>query len=210
MKTNISKVISSPDRPILDAARRGVLRFAVVTLVALAFIIARSSNAWSVSYHGQVVEAETGKPIEGAVVLVEWHKKSRLALGGMSYFHNARETLTDAEGNFSLDSSPGIDWNPLTYILAPYIIVFYPGYRPFTAAHIADLGIKGGLVEISAAFEKGVVLRLRKQTSEKEAKQFTDRTGFGPIWSPYETTPNFYRLINAQRSSVGFKEIIYR
>ena len=86
-----------------------------------------------------MIDAETGKPIEGAVVVVEWHKKPRIAMGGIAYFHNARETLTDADGKFVLDSSPGIDWNPLTYIQEPRIIVFYPGYRPFTPAYMKDL-----------------------------------------------------------------------
>lgn len=208
------KQILSPANPLSKlrlptCARAHRFRFiGAIFFLALQFF-SLPTEAASTLYHGQVVDAETGKPIEGAVMLVEWHKKSRLALGGMSYFHNARETLTDAEGKFSMDSSPGIDWNPLTYILPPRIIVFYPGYLPFTPAQIGEIGIKGGLVEIAGVFEKGVVVKLRKITSEKELKYYTSQGSLGPIWAPYGVLPNLWRLFNIQRKMAKMDELTY-
>ena len=173
------------------------------------FSFGQLRGAWGADYHGQVVDAETGKPIEGAVVVVEWHKKPRVAMDGINYFHNARETLTDAEGKFVLDSSPGIDWNPFTYILDPGIIAFYPGYQPFTAAHPEDIGTKGGLSEIANAFERGVVVKLKKLTSEKEARRYGAISAFGGIMAPYTIIPNLLRLINVQRKMVGMSELKY-
>jgi hypothetical protein len=157
-----------------------------------------------------VVDAETGKPIEGAVVVVEWHKKPRISISDINYYHNARETLTNAEGKFSLDSSPGIDWNPFTYVdHAPYIVTFYPGYRPFTAAHPEDIDTTSNLNKIAEAFERGVVVKLRKLTSENELRRYTDTSGFGPIIAPYTVIPNFHRLINVQRKIVGMRELTF-
>jgi hypothetical protein len=181
----------------------------MLLLIFLLLPFSQVRGAWGGDYHGQVVDAETGKPIEGAVVVVEWHKKPRVAMGGISYFHNAREALTDADGKFSLDSSPGVDWNPFTYVEEPRIIAFYPGYRPFTPAHPEDVGIKGGLNEIADAFERGVVVKLTKLTSEKELRRFTDRSGFGPIMAPPTVIPNLLRLINVQRKIVGMRELTF-
>jgi hypothetical protein len=186
-----------------------ILRFGVSLFLLILFSFGQLRGAWCADYHGQVVDAETGKPIEGAVVVVEWHKKAIYEMDGGSTFHNAREALTGADGKFVLDSSPGIDWNPLTHIQAPEIIVFYPGYRPFTAAHPEDIGTISDLYEIAEAFEHGVVVKLKKLTSEKEGRRYTDSSGFGSIRASYAIIPNFHRLINVQRKIVGMREITY-
>ena len=159
--------------------------FGVALMLLLLLPFDQVRSAWGAAYHGQVVDAETGKPIEGAVVMVEWHKKAIYEMDGGGRFHNARETLTDAEGKFSLDSSEGINWNPLTIVQAPRIIAFYPGYRAFTAAHPEDIGTKSDLYKIAEAFERGVVVKLTKLTSEKELRRYTTRSGFGLIMAPY-------------------------
>lgn len=182
-------------------------RITLVLFLLMLLSIAQLRDAWGADYHGQVVDAETSKPIEGAVVVVEWHKKPRLSISDINYYHNARETLTGADGKFLLDSSPGIDWNPFTYIQEPWIIVFYPGYRPFTAAHPEDIGTKSDLNEIAEAFERGVVVKLAKLKTEKEQRSVTNKSGAGSIRAPYAVLPNFLRLINIQRKMVGMEEL---
>ena len=209
MKRKYYQTIVRPLSTISSAAGQHMLRLGVALLLLLLLPFGQVRGAWGADYHGQVVDAETGKPIEGAVIVVEWHKKPRVAIGGINYFHNAREALTDADGTFVLDSSPGIDWNPFTYVQEPYIVAFYPGYRPFTAAHPEDIGIKGGLNEISAAFEGGVVVRLTKLKTEKELKYFTSQGTIGGLWAPFGTLPNLIRLINIQRKMAGIGELQY-
>ena len=189
------------------AVREQTLRITLVLFLLMLLSIAQLRDAWGTDYHGQVVDAETGKPIEGAVIVVEWHKKPRIAMGGINYFHNARETLTDTNGKFELDSSPGIDWNPFTYVQEPWIIAFYPGYRPFTAANPEDIGTKSDLNEIAEAFERGVVVKLAKLKTEKEQRSVTNKSGAGSIRAPYAMLPNFLRLINIQRKMVGMEEL---
>ncbi len=124
-------------------------------------------------------------------------------------FHNARETLTDAEGKFSLDSSEGINWNPLTLVRAPRIVAFYPGYRPFTPAHPEDINIEGGgLYENAEALERGAVIKLKKLKTEKELRNFA-RTGAVSVrsWRRIRLIPNLWRLINIQRKMLGIDEL---
>jgi hypothetical protein len=52
-------------------------------------------------FSGKVVDAKTGEPIEGAVVLIGFHTMS-FSLGGWSWhFADAIETFTDDKGEFS-------------------------------------------------------------------------------------------------------------
>ncbi len=187
------------------------LRSSLVLVLLMLVSFAQVRGACAGDYHGQVVDAETGKPIEGAVIVVEWHKKPKISMSDINYFHNARETLTDADGKFVMDSSPGIDWNPFTYIQEPRIIAFYPGYRPFTPAHTEVIEVKDGVKtrDILEAFERGVVVKLRKLSSDQESRRYADTSGFGPIMAPYTVIPNFHRLINVQRKIVGVSELKY-
>ena len=70
---------------------------------------------------GKVVDAETGKPIEGAVVLVEWDITKGL---GLSYTkrHKLVETVTNENGWFTLQ---GV-LNPL--VNPPNLVIYKKGY----------------------------------------------------------------------------------
>ena len=71
---------------------------------------------------GIVVDAETGQPIEGAVILVEWTNAK--GVPGMSYTESYKvvEVVTDKEGKASIEevSSP--------LVSAPRVTVYKKGY----------------------------------------------------------------------------------
>jgi ankyrin repeat protein len=57
----------------------------------------------------KVVDAETNEPIEGAVVVVVWWRPVfSLCMENCHTIHDAAETVTDAQGNFSIDISMGL------------------------------------------------------------------------------------------------------
>jgi hypothetical protein len=72
-----------------------------VILIAITAVLIVLSIMTSLlkSISGTVVDAETGKPVEGAVVLVEWTRRV-----GIGDYHTvsvrAAETITDKEGKF--------------------------------------------------------------------------------------------------------------
>ena len=71
---------------------------------------------------GVVVDAETGQPIEGAVILVEWTQAK--GLPGMSYTESYKvvEVVTDEEGKASLEGVA----NP--FVSSPRVTVYKKGY----------------------------------------------------------------------------------
>lgn len=86
--------------------------------------------------HGRVVDAVTGQPIVGAVVVAEWIPYA-LIFVDRSTPMQVLETVTDAQGNYSFQG-----WGPklrhlterLDY-LDPHIIVFRTGYKPYFASN---------------------------------------------------------------------------
>ena len=53
-------------------------------------------------YHGKVIDAETLQPIEGAVVMGVWSKMYGTAGGPVYKYYDARETITDENGEFTI------------------------------------------------------------------------------------------------------------
>ncbi len=85
-------------------------------------------------FSGKVVDAETKEPIEGAVVLVVWNKAIYGSPGGpLTYFEEAKETLTDKNGDFFIEKYNGVIINPLARIrdLDVRILIYKPGYCKF-------------------------------------------------------------------------------
>lgn len=78
---------------------------------------------------GTVVDAHSGKPIEGAVVLVEWTRTKGIGFSA-TYSHKFAETLTDKEGKFRL---PGA-YNPL--VKSPDLAIYKKGYVTWSNKYI--------------------------------------------------------------------------
>ncbi len=163
-----------------------------------------TSSSWAKTYHGTVVDEETGKPLEGAVIVVIWHKKPMISMDAPEYFHDAKETLTDSEGRFRLDASPAIDWNPFTVINEPNVVIFQPGYEPFALLRTLTRHGFHTFEDVDNAFQKAVVIKLSELKSRDELRKFGDASilGIGPD-VPFEKVPNFLKLINDQRKMAG-------
>ena len=167
------------------------------------------------AYHGTVVDSGTVAPLQGAVVVVVWHRKPIVTMDGPQYFHRAVEVLTDADGKFSVDASPGIDWNPFTHVLKePRITIFKPGFGPFPVAHVSPprfverFGQKYrvGLNELNEELLRGAVVALPKLKTGDELRKFTDPAHMLiSTLVPPENIPNLMRLIDVQRQSLGLQ-----
>lgn len=174
------------------------------------------------AYHGTVIDAETKRPIEDAVVVVVWYRKPIVTMNGPQYFHNAFEVLTDAEGKFSITADSGIDWNPLTFVLKrPRIVIFKPGYGPYPVAHVSPprMIIRNGqeiMLNWDSELLKGTVVELPelRQRTKGELWSFTSPDSLSvPLCRhgkydsidcvPPEWVPNFVRLLNVQQRNVG-------
>jgi hypothetical protein len=106
-------------------------------VTTLAFAASCQSNQW-VYFHdeeirGYVVEADTKKPIEGAIVVSMW-RLSQMLSQGFGGYAKVLETKTDKEGKFKI--SAWKTFKPLTadsvmHDFAPKVIIYKPGYKVY-------------------------------------------------------------------------------
>lgn len=77
------------------------------------------------TYRGKIVDAKTGEPIEGVVVLGTWSVLHPGLAGGSHSFYDARETVTDKNGGFEIH---GMGLRILSNLEPMDVLVFKTGY----------------------------------------------------------------------------------
>ncbi len=91
--------------------------------------------------HGQIIDHETGQPLEGVIVVAKWvllHKTPG------KYYHDTKlrivETLTDENGKYVVPGSPMIRLRPFTELADrdPAISFFKKGYSPLFVQNSSD------------------------------------------------------------------------
>jgi hypothetical protein len=83
-------------------------------------------------YHGRVVDAITGEPLAGAVILVRFETCTYQGGEIVNRFADAVETATDQNGNFSIPSHRVFLFRPLhQWLPEGMVLVCQPGYGCF-------------------------------------------------------------------------------
>jgi hypothetical protein len=158
--------------------------------------------------HGRVVDEETGLPLARTVVTVIWSRSSYLGYEpGPNEFLNAQETVTDSNGNFTLQASSGLNWEPYTTISEPWIVMYQPGYEPLTKHNFGRHGFET-TDALLVALKNGVTVKLRKLRKEEVGK-YVNRAGVvHPLDTPLERIPNLIGAINGQRKMAAFQPYV--
>ncbi len=166
-----------------------------VLIAAVFFAIIAQGNA--AEYKGRIVDADTGEPIEGAVLNMEWTQRCPFQHGR---FFDTRETLTDKDG-FFLIKGPPMNFNPICSTNEePYFIAYKAGYGPIRSS----MWFKPHLIKYGFLQSDEVVLKLRKAvSSEDKIKSILGTRGIFP--SKYQKL--LIREINKERSGLKLETI---
>ena len=139
--------------------------------------------------NGQVVDAETGKPLEGVIVVAQWvpyRYGIGHAIGHRGAIHSY-EALTDKEGRYAIPA-----WGPKLMPPAstiegsdPNLRIFKAGYEPFSAANtVREFGIPGHpnqhATPLGVSEWDGVVIKLKPfRGSDSSYQDLLLRFGIG-------------------------------
>jgi len=141
-----------------------------VILFLLLVIISASCSPvrYDGPYKGRVIDAETGKPIEGVVVLGVWSKVLPSPGGAVSSYYDAQEAVTDKNGDFEVK---GLGLEFFSTIGGMNVLIFKAGYEYVGMGMWESLKIDGGLMHNKAAWEGDrAIVPLRKLTMEERNK----------------------------------------
>jgi hypothetical protein len=109
-----------------------VKQIAAICILALFYLVPPSpSDAEMLGpYSGTVIDSSTGKPIEGASVLIYWKKIIRQPIEATSDLIDAKLTYTNAAGEYALSTKYAIT-GLNGYLESTHVIIYAPGYQVY-------------------------------------------------------------------------------
>jgi len=181
--------------------RKAALALAVVAVVGVLGMPDTSQGAGP--WRAQIVDAETGQPLEGVVVLFVWHKMTRTPGGPSPAFEDAEEAVTGPDGRFTIRARRLFTLNPFKYVEGPEVVIFKPGYGQW--------GVRGGFppeweeLEVGDVFQKGgLVIELPPLRTREERLRFYDRLRWSPHVPP-DRTKSLEEAERVERANLGFR-----
>lgn len=162
-------------------------------------------------WKAQVVDAETGQPLEGVVVLMYWITYTGGPAGWAGgEFYDAEEVLTDASGRFEVPSRWVFTLNPFKKV-SREMIIFKPGYGQLRFRGSAEWDkllpeqAKARREQALKDFEgDGVVMELPPLKTREERLRFYRQFGGTPPRVPPEYTKRLRAAEEAERAYFGF------
>lgn len=184
---------------------KAIIYFLIIVFVlVLSVFTVFAGGPWK----GKIIDIETKEPLEGAVVLAVWERAYRTLAGDNTYFYEAKEVLTDKEGNFEMPAYTQINLLPIiSYISGPRFIIFKPGYLSIEIS--LDENITDKEVELT---EKGKVFRLSPGLIElpklKTREERLKNLHIGLMYDEVKKkAKNYMHLLNVERHNLGLDEI---
>ena len=86
------------------------------------------------TYEGKIIDANTEQPIEGVVVPVAWYTSQFSPAGSTHNFYDARETVTDRNGEFSIS---GMGLRIMSNLEPMHVLIFKAGYEYLNVPWVA-------------------------------------------------------------------------
>lgn len=151
-------------------------------------------------YRGRVLDAETGKPLAGVVVVAVWRRDRIMPLHSRSEHYAAREALTNADGEFVIDADD-VERNAPKRTWHPFITIFLPGYGRYRSP-------AGTPTTVTQRFFQGpgTTVELPRLEDKEERRMHLRTIGpYGLSEAPFTEIPGFMGLFNQERVALGLE-----
>jgi hypothetical protein len=187
------------------------LRMIVNVMLSIVSLFMPSQSEAAGPWKGQIVDKETGQPIEGAVVLAVLYKATGIfhTTGGSEYY-DSEEVVTDAEGRFYIQARQTWTLNPFSRIWGPEFYIFKSGFGKWQFRDFDKWGLGDAMIsaertraEWRRLTTEGTVLELPPLKTREARVNALNR----PLLVPPEWMPKFMDAFNKERINLGFDPI---
>lgn len=118
-------------------------------------------------YEGKIIDAETGRTIEGVVVLGVWTTITITPGGGVYDYYDARETVTDKNGEFFI---PGMGLRVLSNVTPMDVLIFKAGYEHIGMGQWSGLKSVGWKGEYEESYDPIKKIKVKKRLYDLKKK----------------------------------------
>jgi hypothetical protein len=180
--------------------KRGFCLVVLSSLMLLGMLTCAHGMGFDGPYSGRVIDADTGAPIEGVVVLGVWNTEKTTPGGAVHDFYDARETLTDKNGEFEI---PGMGFKILSNVTPMDFLIFKAGYEHIGLYPWASLK-EDLILRKKIKWEgKKAIMPLKKMTMEERKKKSPPSRPSIPV----EKMQMLTKEINKERSVLGLSPL---
>jgi hypothetical protein len=158
----------------------------------------RYVNGQKGTYRGRVLDAETGRPLAGVVVVAVWRRDRVMPLGGRSEHYAAREALTNENGDFVIEAND-VERGAPRRTWRPFFTIFLPGYG-------RHRNVVGTPPTPPYAFYEGAGHTIEVppfRTRDERLGHLRSVDPYELSETPFAEIPEFTRLFNQERVSLG-------
>jgi len=156
----------------------GLVVLALATAIAWLVRPVPLSGPW----RAQIVDAETGQPLEGVIVLALWDKRSFGWPHPDRNYHDIDEVVSDKDGRIVIPARDTSGRHPFEKIIGPIITIFKPGYSRWrfqgAPANPFDEDAVAAKQRSTAAWERfaheGIVILLPRAKTREERQRVLD------------------------------------
>ena len=145
-----------------------------------------SGCSYYADMNGSVVDGATGRPLEGALVVAQWHETRGIPGFQYSDLHKSIETVTDKEGAFSIEGAFGFLLEP------PRMLIYKAGYIPWRN----DMVFPGGHLSNDNEWKHNITYKLDALADAYNYRQLNSFLSYGIKVSGNLKTPNFDDLMH--------------
>lgn len=161
------------------------------------------------AFKGNVIDAETKEPIEGAVVVAIYHVRQYGIAESGSSAANAKEVLTNKTGSFYIPSHAFFHLYPFARRETTKFIIYKPGYTAFSSdtnyfSYFPHSPLNVSIDMKAELFKKGVTVELMKLKIKEER---LENIPSGPIDMRARKLPLLLKAINEEGKRFGLKEV---
>ena len=151
-------------------------------------------------YRGRVLDAETGKPLAGVVVVAVWRRDRIMPLHSRSEHYAAREVLTNADGEFVIDAED-VERNAPKRTWHPFFTIFLPSYGRYRSPASTRTTVTQRFFE-----GPGTTVELpRLNTKDERRMHLRTLSPYGLSETPFIEIPEFMRLVNQESVTLGLE-----
>jgi hypothetical protein len=170
-----------------------------ITILGIVLLIGcASAIRYDGPYEGRVIDADTGQSIEEVVVLGVWSREHISPGGATHTFYDAKETVTDKNGEFRIE---GMGLEILKNVTSMDVLIFKTGYEHLGYGPWESLKISKYLIEKRKIKWEGkkAIIPLNKLTMEERKKKGPPSRPSIPIKKMTLLT----KEINKERIAIG-------
>jgi hypothetical protein len=182
----------------------------ILTIFSILLVISLSGcqivnriSLYEGSHKGRVVDADTGEPIEGVVVLGVWETEWPSPGGGVTSYYDTREAVSDKQGEFSV---PGLGVRIVINLLPMRPIIFKAGYEYLEFYWDTESLNDEKACGVSVRWDGKVpIIPLRKLSLEERKKGYSPRLPHSE--ASYENVKFYLKEWNKDRVERGVKPL---